>query len=121
MMSMTRRSPDILEVGSLIVIAIAIALGGRALLATLHGFGAAALVGLAIAAIGLVASMRRLSAVDGIDRLELTRRATYLCAVVLAVWGILALTRAAVGATLAMLELALVFDIVTRLSPRREA
>ena len=105
----------LVEAGALLAIAAALALGGRALLAELHVFAAAAVMMLALVTLALAGSLRRIFVAGRADRLTVTIRAAYLTGLLLAVWAVAAPARWNVGATLAILEVAIAFDLVSRL------
>jgi len=108
-----RLSADLIEGLALVVIAVCITGGGRALLAELHIFAAAAFVLLGLTVIALIASMRRVH-----TRIETTVRAAYLTGVLLAVLAVIVPARWSYGSAIAMIDIAIVFDLFTRFTHR---
>ena len=106
------------EAAALAVIAIAIAAGGRATLARFHAIGLPAEALLAVGLITTTVWIRRALRAGG-ERLELTRGGAYLTGLILALWATLAPARWNLGAAIAALEVAVIFDLFVRLSGRR--
>jgi hypothetical protein len=115
---MRQSTGSLIEVAALIVIAIFLAAAGRTLLAELHAFETAGilLIGAAIVAASL--SLRNLG--REASSLERSRRAAYLTALALALWAVIAPARWNFGATIVMLEIAIGFDILSRLTKPSE-
>jgi hypothetical protein len=110
---------DLTEGLALAAIGIALALGGRALLAELHRFEAAALTLLGLGILALSISMRRVfGARRGGERLAITLRAAYMTSLFLAIAAVMLPSRATTGAAIAMVEIAIVFDLFTRFAAR---
>ena len=116
---MRYRAAQIIEGVALGAIALALALGGRALLAQLHGFAPAAVALLGAGVVLTSLSLRNLYLSRGADRLAITLRIAYLTGLILATWAVAAPASWNSGASIAMLEFALVFDLLSRLSPYR--
>jgi len=112
----------IVEVAALAVIAILIGIGGPAVLATLSQhkpWGWLIAAGLVYLAVNGVRS-----AYDPVSpqaRREVTKAGTYLCAAVLALWAVLLPARWVYGSCIVATEIALVFDLITLVAPRRAA
>jgi hypothetical protein len=104
-----RLSADLVEGLALVAIAIGLTAGGRPLLAELHLFEAPAFVLLGLTVIALVASMRRVD-----TRVEITVRAAYLTGVLLAILAVIFPARWSYGSAIAMIDIAIVFDLFTR-------
>ena len=97
---------------ALLAIAAAVTFGGRAMLVELHAFGAIALVPLGLGVIGVAASLRR--AREGASRLTISVHAAYLTALALAVIAVIVPARWSAGATIAMIDIAIAFDLFAR-------
>ncbi|HTX02374.1 MAG TPA: hypothetical protein VMD07_01735 [Candidatus Acidoferrales bacterium] len=104
-----RLSSDLVEGLALLVIAVGITAGGRALLAELHMFEIPAFVLLGLTVIALIASMRRVD-----SRLAITVRAAYLTGVLLAIVAVIFPARWSFGSSIAMIDIAIVFDLFAR-------
>ena len=104
-----RLSADLTEGLALVAIAVGITAGGRALLRELHMFEPAAFVLLGLTVIALIASMRRVD-----TRLAITVRAAYLTGVALAIVAVIFPARWSEGSAIAMVDMAIVFDLFTR-------
>ena len=106
---------------ALLAIGLAVLFGGGALLIELRRFEPAgvALVGLGIVgftlSIGRVVRGERGSA----ERLAITVRAAYLTGLILVLLAIVVPLRATSGAAIAMIEVAIAFDLFTRFVPSR--
>jgi drug/metabolite transporter superfamily protein YnfA len=112
----------IVEVAALAVIALLVGVGGPAVLATLaqhKPWGwliAAGLVYLAVRGVRAAYNPESPQA-----RAEVTKAGTYLCAAVLALWAVLLPARWVYGSCIVAAEIALVFDLITLVAPRRAA
>jgi len=109
-----RLGADLIEGLALVAIAIGITAGGRSLLAELHFFEIPAFVLLGLTVIALVASMRRVN-----TRLAITVRAAYLTGVILAFLAVIFPARWSYGSSIAMIDIAIVFDLFTRFARPR--
>lgn len=98
---------------ALLAIAAAVTFGGRALLAELHAFGAVALVPLGLGIIVLAASLRRAQQ-SGASRLAVSVQVAYLTALVLAIVAVIVPAHWSGGATIAMIDVAIAFDLLAR-------
>jgi hypothetical protein len=98
---------------ALLAIAAAVTFGGRAMLAELHAFGAIALVPLGLGIAGVAASLRRARR-DGASRLTISMHAAYLTALALAIIAVIVPARWSAGATIAMIDIAVAFDLFAR-------
>jgi hypothetical protein len=110
----------IVEVAALVVIALLVGIGGPAVLAMLgqhKPWGwliAAALVYLAVSGVRTAYDPQSPQA-----RVEVTKAGTYLCAAILALWAVLLPARWVYGSCIVAAEIALVFDLITLVAPRR--
>jgi len=104
-----RLSADLVEGLALVAIAVGITVGGRALLTELHAFEAPAFVLLGLTIIALIASMRRVD-----TRIAVTVRAAYLTGVILAIVAVIFPARWSYGSSIAMIDIAIAFDLFTR-------
>jgi hypothetical protein len=104
----------LVEIGSLLVIAIIFAVGGKVVLANLATHKALAAVAI-VALIGSAAfALRRTyRAPDDETRVVITKYVAYLVAAILALWDVLAPAKWIPGSCIAAAEVALVFDIIT--------
>ena len=109
-----RLSADLTEGLALLAIAVGITAGGRALLRELHIFEPASFVLLGLTIIALIASMRRVD-----SRLAITVRAAYLTGVILAIIAVIFPARWSAGSSIAMIDIAIVFDLFTRFARSR--
>ncbi|MGH7716301.1 MAG: hypothetical protein ACREML_09930 [Vulcanimicrobiaceae bacterium] len=109
-----RLSADLTEGLALVVIAVGITVGGRAMLRELHIFEAPAFVLLGLTVIALIASMRRVD-----SRLAVTIRAAYLTGVILAIIAVIFPARWSSGSAISMIDIAIVFDLFTRFARPR--
>jgi len=112
-----RVSGDLVEGLALVVIAAAVTSGGRALLAQLHRFELAAVVLLWIAVMALSLSIRRVLG-GGDARLAVTVRAAYVTALLLTIVATIFPTRASTGAAIAIIDISIAFDLLTRITIR---
>lgn len=115
-----RVSGDLVEGLALIVIAAAVTFGGRALLAQLHVFEPAAIFVLSIAVLGLSLSIRRVLRSDDSARLAITVRAAYVTALLLTIVATVLPTRASTGAAIAIIDIAIAFDLFSRVTTREK-
>jgi hypothetical protein len=109
-----------LEVAMLAVIAVLVAIGGQRVLLVLgqhKPFGWLIAAGLVyLAAKGAKAAYDPASP-DA--RANVTKAGAYLCAALLALWAVLLPARWVYGSCIVATEVALVFDMITILAPRR--
>ena len=116
-----RQSRDVwIEAAALVAIAFTLAWGGRALLATLHAFAPAGVALLGAAVIAMSLAIRRVYRAQAPDRLELTRYVADVTAFALAIWAVASPARWVVGATIAMIELAIAFDLIVLFARRSQ-
>ena len=115
-----RVSGDLLEGLALVVIAVTVTSGGRALLAQLHRFEPAALLLLGIAVIALSLSVRRVLQAGGNARHAITVRAAYVTALLLTIVATVLPTRASTGAAIAIIDIAIAFDLFSRITIREK-
>ena len=116
-----RQSPEVwVEAAALAALGLGLAWGGRALLVTLHAFtpAAVALLGAALVAVSL--AIRRVYGSEPLDRLELTRYLGYATGLALAIWAVAAPARWVFGATIAMFEVAIAFDLFSLFARRTQ-
>jgi hypothetical protein len=112
----------VVEVAALAVIAILVAFGGHNVLVLLwqhKPFGwliAAALVYLAVIGVRNAYDPTRAEA-----RVNVTKAGAYLCAAILALWAVLLPARWVSGSCIVATEVALVFDLITLVAPKRAA
>jgi hypothetical protein len=112
------RFERVLEVTSLVVIAIAILLGGRLLLLNLLQFRAVAALVLLVVFVAQLAALRRRVAVRGYDNgVRATRDVIFLVASLLALIELLSPQRWVVGAAVAAAEFGVVCELLARLVP----
>ncbi|MGA2396098.1 MAG: hypothetical protein ABSH03_22405 [Candidatus Lustribacter sp.] len=112
----------IVEVAALAVIALLVGVGGPAVLATLgqhKPWGWLIAAGLVYLAVGGVRSAYDPESPQA--RVEVTKAGTYLCAALLALWAVLMPARWVYGSCIVATEIALVFDLITLVAPRRAA
>ena len=109
------------EVAWLTVIAIVVALGGNVVLGLLASHRVFAAVLLAALAAAALFALRRAVVGTPSDRVEVTKAATYLTAAALAFVAIGLHVHWAIGASIAAVEAALVFDIITIIARRTPA
>ena len=114
-----RVSGGLIEGLALLAIAAAVTFAGRALFAELHIFEPAAVLLLAVAIIGLGASMRRVSRASPNARLEISVRAAHITALLLAILATVVPSSWTYGAAIAMVDIAIAFDLFARTSQRR--
>jgi len=104
----------IAEIAWLVVIAIIVALGGNVVLAMLAQHRAFAVVLLLVVVGAAFFGLRRAFVVNtATARADVTKAATYLAAAILAFVAIGLHVHWAIGACIAAIETALVFDIIT--------
>jgi hypothetical protein len=110
------------EIAMLILIAILVALGGNIVLGLLAQHRAFAEVLLLVVAVAAFFGLRRAFAANSARaRIEVTKAATYFVAAILAFVAIGLHVHWAIGATIAAVETALVFDIITMVAWARSA
>lgn len=112
-----------MEVTALVVIGGAAAIGGRETLARLHEHylpvATVVLIGLiAVAAWTLMKIVRENRAGA---RLSVSKRVAYLAALILGLWAVVAPARWVIGGSVAALEIALAFDVVSALAAEPRA
>ncbi len=102
------------EIVSLAVIAVLVAVGGKIVLGNLATHRAAAAVTIVIVIAGAAFGLRRTYRAAGDDtRVVITKYVAYLVAALLALWNVLAPAKWIPGSCIAAAEVALVFDIIT--------
>jgi hypothetical protein len=102
------------EIASLLVIAILIAVGGKLVLANLATHKAIAAAAIVIVMAGAGFALHRAYQVPNDEtRIVITKYVAYLVAAVLALWYVLAPAKWVPGSCIAAAEVALVFDIIT--------
>ncbi len=107
-------NPRFIEIGSLGVIAVLVAIGGKLVLANLAGHRAIAAIAFVVIIGGAVVALRRSYRVaNDQTRIVVTKYIAYLVAAVLALWDIVAPAKWIPGSCIAAIEVALVFDIIT--------
>jgi len=109
-----RLGADLIEGLALVAIAIAVGAAGRAMLRELHAFEPAAVVLLGLGVLGVALSMRRVMQTPD-ARLAVTVRAAYLTGLVLATIAVVVPARWSYGAAIAMIDIAIVFDLFSRI------
>lgn len=116
-----RLGADIIEGLALLAIGVAVAVGGHPLLRELHVFEPAAVVMLGLGVLGLALSIRRVLAggMSADVRLAITVRAAYFTGVVLAIVAVVTPARWSSGAAIAMIDIAIVFDLFARYTSAR--
>ena len=115
---MPGRIERVLEVTSLVVIALAILIGGRLLLQNLLQFRTAAAIALAVVFVAQVVAFRRRVATRDYDNgMRVTRDVIFLVANLLALLEIASPQRWVLGATIAAAEFGVVCELLARLVP----
>ena len=110
-----RVSADLTEGLALVAIGLAVLFGGGALLHALRAFEPAAVALLGLGILGLAVSMRRVTATPN-ARLALTVRAAYVTGLALAIVAVVLPQRWSSGAAIAMIVIAIAFDIFVRVT-----
>jgi hypothetical protein len=104
----------LVEIGSLAVLAVMIAAGGKAVLANLAAHRAIAAIAFVTLIAAAVVALRRAYRASGDDlRIVITKYVAYLVAALLALWEVLAPAKWIPGSCIAAIEVALVFDMIT--------
>lgn len=102
------------EIGSLLFIAILIAVGGKLVLANLASHRTLAAVAITLVIVGGAFALRRAFRVPNDEtRIVITKYVAYLVAAALTLWYVLAPAKWVPGSCIAAAEVALVFDIIT--------
>jgi hypothetical protein len=102
------------EIASLAVIAILVAVGGKLVLANLATHKAIAAAAIAVLIAGAAVALRRTYRTPNDEtRIVVTKYVAYLVAAILALWDLLAPAKWLPGSCIAAVEVALVFDIIT--------
>lgn len=102
------------EIGSLIVIALLVAVGGKVVLANLATHRGVAAVAIVILIVGAAVALRRTYRSPTDDtRIVITKYVAYLVAALLALWDVVAPAKWVPGSCIAAAEVALVFDMIT--------
>lgn len=111
---MESRSTRYTEIGIMAAIALLVALGGRVLLANMQQYKLASAAVIAVVILAVLASVRRAYVGDPAQmRVGVTKNLAYLSAAGLALFAVLAPAKWVYGSTIAALEVALVFDMIT--------
>lgn len=113
-----RVSGNLVEGLALLAIAVAVTFGGRALLAELHAFEPAAICILGAGILAMALSVRRVSRGGESLRLDVSVRVAYVTALLLAMLATLVPLRWTSGAAIAMVDIAIAFDLFARASSR---
>jgi len=111
------RTGRIVEIVSLLVIAFAVAIGGRALLLMMMRFRLPSIVVLVVIIAGTIGSIRRSYRDAAFARLLVSKALTYFAAVALALWLLAAPQRWLYGATIAATEIAIALELVVAIRP----
>jgi len=116
---MESRTTRFTEIGFMAAIALLVAIGGQVLLHNLQQYKIAAAVVIAALILATLANVRRAFVGDPAQmRLGVTKHLAYLTAGVLALFAVLAPAKWVYGSTIAAMEVALVFDIITIFAAR---
>lgn len=112
---------DLTEGLALLAIGLAVLFGGGALLVELRRFEPAGIVLAGLGILGFALSIGRVlrSGGGGAARLAVTVRVAYLTGLILVIIAIVFPVRATAGAAIAMIELAIAFDLFSRVVPTR--
>jgi hypothetical protein len=104
----------LVEIGSLLFIALLVAMGGKLVLADLASHRALAAVAITVLIVGGVFALRRaFRAPNDETRIIITKYVAYLVAAALTLWYVIAPAKWVPGSCIAAAEVALVFDIIT--------
>jgi hypothetical protein len=116
-----RVGADLTEGLALLAIGLAVLFGGGALLVELRRFEAVGVALVALGILGFSLSIRRVfrSQAGGEERLAITVRGAYLTGLILVLLAIVIPSRTTTGAAIAMIEVAIAFDLFSRLVPTR--
>ena len=114
-----RVSGDIVEGLALVAIGLAATFAARPLFAELRLFEPAALVPLGLGVLGVCVSLRRVMSATQTPRVAVSVRASYLTALLLTILAVLVPARWSIGAAIAMIDIAIVFDLLTRITSQR--
>lgn len=107
-----------IETISVVLIAVAVLVGGRQLLGSLVQHQVAAAIVLVVLLVAQFLALRRNYAAGGpAVRIRATRDVAFLVAVLLALILVASPQRWSIGATIAAVEFGLILDILTRFSP----
>jgi hypothetical protein len=107
-----------IEIASIVVIALAILIGGRSLLVSMSAFPQAGVAILTILGIAQLLALRRDRLTAGPQgRLHATRDIAFLAAVVGAIAFVASPARWSIGASIAAVEFGLALELLTRLAP----
>jgi len=111
---MESRPTRFTEIGFMAAIAVLVALGGRVLLANMQQYKLASSIVIALLILATLANVLRAYTGDPAQmRLGVTKHLAYLSAATLALFAVLAPAKWVYGSTIAALEIALVFDIIS--------
>lgn len=113
----SERAARAVEVASIVVIGLAILAFGWALLQNLARFRVASSVVLGIVAMAQALALRRSFAGGQSDRVRSTRDVALMTAILIAFTYVLSPQRWAIGACVATLEFAIVFELLARFVP----
>ncbi len=107
-------NPRLIEIVSLAIIAVLVALGGKLVLANLATHRLVAAIAIVVLVAGAALALRRAYRDPGDDtRVIITKYVAYLVTAVLALADILAPAKWIPGSCIAAAEVALVFDMIT--------
>jgi hypothetical protein len=116
--AVSERTAGVVEVASILVIGIVVLVAGWTLLENLARFRLASGAMLVVLAGAQVAALRRdFKAPGDGTRLRVTRDLAFVGATLIALAYVLVPQRWAVGASISMLEFAIVLELLTRLAP----
>jgi hypothetical protein len=108
-----------IEIGSLIVIALGVLIGGKNVLVEITHFPIPAVIGLAVLGIAQVAALPRNYASGGpLARIRVSRDVAFVAAIVAAIAFVLFPARWSLGATISAVEFGLAIELLARFSPR---
>ena len=115
---MSSRTGRLVEIASIVVIALAILIGGRSLLVSMSAFPQAGVAILTILGISQLLALRRDRLAPGSQgRLNATRDIAFLAAVIGAIAFVASPARWSIGASIAAVEFGLALELLARLAP----
>ncbi len=107
------------EIGSLVLIALGLLVGGRSLLVEIARFPLPALIGLALVAVLQVLAVRRNYLAGGeLARLRVSRDVAFLAAVAASIAFVLSPARWSLGAAVAGALFGIAIELLARFSPK---